>query len=116
MTVEQFYIINDEDYQEILGRLAKPERIVKYLKKYAESTYLDEMHAAIEAQNWEEAFRMIHSIKGVGLNLGLQKFVMTCSPLCEALRNGAPAEPIEEMIEAVNRADISLREDINLID
>lgn len=98
MTVEQFYVEIGGNYEEVLSRLCKKERIAKYLHKFGasdESSNLDQM---LNDKNYEEAFRCVHSIKGMSLNLGLVGLQKISSDLCEELRNGAPVNDVTDMV------------------
>lgn len=104
MTVQEFYTAVGSDYNEVIGRLGKEERIYKYLDRFAQSNSIAEVDTALEAKNWEAAFRATHSLKGVCLNLGIGKLGASSSNLCEMLRGGEPTEDITEAV-GVMRAD-----------
>ena len=60
---------------------------------------------SMEEENWEEAFRAAHTIKGVCQNLSIDKLQASSSRLCESLRNGYTPES-DALAEEV-RADYS---------
>lgn len=87
MTVKEFYEKTENDYQGVMSRLLTEERILKYLRRIdAQGDYRDAI-AALEAGDWNLAFRATHSLKGICLNLGLTKLFEPTSELCESLRH-----------------------------
>lgn len=57
----------------------------------------------IEKEDYGEAFRCVHSIKGVCMNLGLTELQDSSSKLCEALRGGNKPDNLEVMLEKVRK-------------
>ncbi len=101
MDVIEVYAELGEDYNEVLGRLVTDERIAKYLKRFAESGGIADIHGFLAEENYEEAFRLVHTFKGMSMNMGLAKMTSVSSDLCEELRNGKPDKPIDDMIVKV---------------
>ncbi len=99
MSINDFYVEIEGNYEEVLGRLGKDERIVKYVKRFAQTDYVGDFEKAYADKNGEEAFRALHSIKGMCLNLGLGKLTKSSSNLCEEFRNGLPTENVDNIIE-----------------
>ncbi|HJJ47717.1 MAG TPA: Hpt domain-containing protein [Methanocorpusculum sp.] len=103
MNVKEFYTTIGGDYEGVLSRMMKDERIEKYLGKFLESPDYQSMHDAIDAKNYADAFRFTHNLKGIALNLGLTKFAAVSSDLCETMRPGvAPKVDITGMLAAVD--------------
>ncbi len=102
MTAKEIYLNLDEDYSEVLSRLVNDERITKYLKKFIVEDYTKKMKDALAVMDWSEAFCMAHSLKGMGMNMGMTKLYTGCDVLCEALRNGEPTKDISLMVEMVS--------------
>ncbi len=103
MAVEDVYRALGEDYDEVFQRLEKEERIGRYLNRFASEDYLSEMLTKLEEKDYAEAFRMIHSIKGMGMNIGMSKLFGAADELCEALRYGPPQCDITGMVEKVKK-------------
>lgn len=101
MTIIEFYEKVGGDYNEVIGRLLKDERIYKYLNKFVGGDDYNALKKLCDDQNWEEAFRCVHSLKGMCLNLGISKLAASSSALCEELRHGAPNCDISGMLEEV---------------
>ena len=78
------------DYAEVLARLTKEERIEKFMLRFLEDTSYEELCKALEAKNYMEVFRMVHTLKGVALNLGFTKLYEASDKMTEAVRGGVP--------------------------
>lgn len=103
MNVKEFYTKIGGDYEGVFSRMMKDERIEKFLVKFLDGTDHRELHTALEAKNYPDAFRFVHNLKGVGLNLGLTKLASVSSDLCETMRPGvAPQVDITGMLAAVD--------------
>lgn len=101
MTVEQFYVEIGGNFEEVLSRLGKKERIVKYLYKFGSEDESVNLEKLLKEKSYEEAFRCVHSIKGMCLNLGLAGLGKVASDLCEELRNGEPAIDVTDMLNDI---------------
>lgn len=104
MTVRECYAQMGADYEDVLERLMNDERIQKYLIKFKNANMFQDICDALAAQDYETAFRNVHSLKGMSLNLSLTKLGQSSHILCEALRGGKPTQDITPLLEAV-RAD-----------
>lgn len=103
MTVQECYEQMKGDYDGVLQRLMDDARIRKFLLRFQNETLYEELQDSLEKENYEEAFRCAHSIKGVCMNLGLSVLQKSSSELCEALRGGERPENLEELFEEVKR-------------
>lgn len=98
MTVQECYQGFGGDYEGVLSRLMKEERVLKYLNKFSMSNDLEQIELALKGENYEEAFRLVHNLKGVALNLGLTPLHQSSDILCEAVRHGKPTIDITGML------------------
>ena len=71
MTVKECYECLGADYEDVSCRLRSEERILKFLKMVLKDTSFKDLCDAMEEQDYEKAFRAVHTLKGVLLNLGL---------------------------------------------
>lgn len=101
MTVEELYEKLSGDYKGTMGRLMKEDRIRKYLGKFIDAKDYEDLLANLEEKNYPEAFRNVHTLKGVALNLGLSQLAAKSSDLTESLRSGQPSCDITGLVEAV---------------
>lgn len=87
MTIEECYAAMNADYKEVKGRLRTEERIIKFVLKYMDDKSYQLLIDSIEDRNMEEAFRAVHTIKGICQNLALTQLYISSDALCERLRN-----------------------------
>ena len=104
MTIQECYQNIGANYDEILGRIGKPERIEKYLKLFLKDDSYSGLCSAMEAKDYKQAFACVHNLKGVCLNLSLGSLATEASELCELLRGGEPKVGTEEMFAKVKKS------------
>ncbi len=102
MTLQECYAALEGDYQGVLGRLTSERMVQKFVLKFLNDGSYDLLLRSMAEENWQEAFRAAHTIKGVCQNLDFTRLYRSSSQLSEALRNGftpeapALAEQVEE--------------------
>ncbi len=101
MNIKECYSQFDGDYEGVLSRLMKEERIVKYVVKFVDSNEIELMKSSLDAKDYETAFRCVHNLKGIALNLGFTRLRTSSEVLCEELRGYAPKNDMTEMIANV---------------
>ena len=92
MTLQECYAALGGDYEDALGRLRSEKLVNKFVLRFLDDKSYDLLCAAMEAKNYEEAFRAAHTIKGVCSNLAFNMLGKSSSELSEALRNGYTPE------------------------
>lgn len=102
MTLKEFYLEADGDYEEVMSGLGKEERIVRYLRKFPETKMPVKIKDALENKDYETAFRESHNLKGMCLNISLIKLGVVSSDLTESLRNG-PKGDVEGLFKMVDK-------------
>ena len=115
MTLQEFYARIGGDYNATISRLPSEALIKKFVLKYPGDPSFDQLKDALEAQDWELAFRASHTLKGVAQNLGFDKLQRSASELTEALRGDKPLtdmallkkvqEDQKELVEAIGKLD-----------
>lgn len=103
MTVRECYEQINGDYEGVLQRLMDDARVRKFLLRFQDEKLFNQLADSLEKEDYVEAFRSAHSIKGVCLNLGLTELQNSSSELCEALRAGDKPENLEELYGAVKK-------------
>lgn len=98
MTLKDCYAQLGGDYTGVLSRLMKDTSVSRFIQMMLKDTQLAELKDALEKNDYEVAFRAVHTIKGTSLNLGISKLAQTASILTEELRNGAPVKDISSMV------------------
>lgn len=101
MTIKEFYSKSNDDYAEVLGAFGKEERVLKYLRKFPENELNKKIREALDAKDYETAFREAHNLKGMCMNLALSRFSKLSSDLTESLRNG-PTGDVEAFFVLVD--------------
>ena len=104
MTVQECYEKMGGSYDDVIDRLMSEERVAKYLAKFLDSVDYDNMLKALDDKDYELAFRSVHNLKGMSLNLSFTYLQKSSDVLCEALRGGEPKEDISGMLEDVKNS------------
>lgn len=86
MTLKKLYEEIGGNYQNITERLVKEERIEKFVLLFLKDQSYQTFLQAMEQGNEEEAFRAIHTLKGVCMNLSFDKLFQISSEVTEYLR------------------------------
>ena len=92
MTLQECYAALGGDYDDAMGRLRSEKLVNKFVLRFLDDKSCDLLCAAMEAKNYEEAFRAAHTIKGVCSNLAFTVLGGSSSALSEALRYGYTPE------------------------
>lgn len=96
MNLNEFYRALDEQYENVLSRLPSEKLILKYITRFPSDQTLEQFFAAVNAADWPAAFRAVHTLKGLYLNLGFLKPLKNTSAVTEMLRNdSAPSNETE---------------------
>ena len=104
MTVKECYEKIGADYERVLGRLRKDDRIQKFLLKFLNDKSYELLCDSLETKNMEEAFRAAHTLKGVCQNLSLNPLYESSSELAERLRDGKEyAADVDPLVEQVKK-------------
>ena len=86
MTVKECYEQMGADYEGVLGRLRSEVLIKKFAKKFLDDGSFRSLKDNLAQKNGEEAFRAAHTLKGICLNLGLDRLYKVSALLTEKLR------------------------------
>lgn len=87
MTLWDFYKSIGADEKIVLQRFLSEALAYKFLKKLpADPTYF-QLKESLSHEDYEQAFRHAHTLKGVSLNLELKDLAQASSRLTDLLRN-----------------------------
>lgn len=92
MTLQECYAAMGGNYDEVLGRLRSDRLIQKFVLKFVDDGSYQLLLDSMSSQNYEEAFRAAHTIKGMCQNLDFTRLYRSSSALSEALRHGITPE------------------------
>lgn len=105
MTLQECYAALEGDYQGVLGRLTSERMVQKFVLKFLNDGSFDLLVRSMEEENYQEAFRAAHTIKGVCANLAFNALLESSEALTEALRDGKPPQLGEDELVARVKAD-----------
>lgn len=86
MTVSECYAYLAGDYEDALRRLRNDDNIKKFLGMLSRDQNFSLLESSLERQDYDSAFRAVHTLKGITLNLSLSELSETAAALTEALR------------------------------
>ena len=101
MTLQDCYAALGGDFDAVLGRLRSETLIQKFLLKFLDDPSYALLQTSMASEDWPEAFRGAHTIKGVCQNLDLTTLYRSSAQLCDALRDGFHPEalPLYQQVE-----------------
>ncbi len=88
MTVKEFYDQIGSDYNAALSRLMDDNFIKKLLGKFQKDQNYASLVTSMSSGDFKAAFTAAHTLKGITLNLSMDKLGGAASALTEALRAG----------------------------
>lgn len=105
MTLRECYDSIGSDYDKAVTRMCNKESMLaKFAKKFPNDPTYTGLLEAFESGDVPTAFRMAHTLKGLCLNLGLDKLQGSSTELTEALRNAeAFPDSAPELLDRVKQ-------------
>lgn len=102
MTLKECYEIFEGNYDDAVGRLFNETLVKKFLFKFLDDKSYDTLCKSLEDENYAEAFRAAHTIKGICQNLSFTKLFDSISKLTELLRPCQKCD-VTELFEKVKK-------------
>ena len=104
MTIREFYTLVGGSYDDMSERFPSDALILRFLTMLPQDGSMELLVRSVDAADAKTAFRAVHTLKGVALNLGLTALAGVCSEMTEALR-GSDTLPASApaLFEAVQR-------------
>ena len=87
MTMRECYEAIGGNYEDVLGRLHSEALIRRFTLKSLEDQSYIQLNQALENENFEDAFRSAHTLKGVCQNLSFDRLYEVSNDLTELLRD-----------------------------
>ena len=87
MTIQECYEAIGGNYEDVLRRLRSEALIRKFTLKFLEDQSYPLLKQSLGDNNYEEAFRGAHTLKGVCQNLSFDRLYEVSSELTELLRD-----------------------------
>lgn len=88
MTIRECYEMIGGDFDDIMGRFLREDRVEKFARMFLDDPTYGELAQAMQDRDCERAFRACHTLKGVCLNLSLTRLFESSNAMTEALRAG----------------------------
>lgn len=88
MNLKDCYSEFGGDFDSVMGRLRKEQLVEKFLFKFLEDKSYQLFVTSMENQDYEEALRAVHTLKGVCQNLSFDALFEPSSQITIALRAG----------------------------
>lgn len=108
MTLQECYTAMGGNYNDAIGRLRSDRLLQKFVLKFADDGSYSLLESSLAEENYQEAFRAAHTIKGVCQNLSMTRLADSSSALCESLRGGTPPAPgLAEQVRADYQETVS---------
>lgn len=92
MTLQQFYQTIQGDYADVCSRLVTAQRVQRFVLLFPKDDSYALFERSMAAGDADSAFRAIHTLKGLCLNLGFTGMLPLVSQITESLRAGQLAE------------------------
>lgn len=86
MTIQECYAALEGDYQEVLSRLYSEALVKKFVGKFLADQSFQLLESSLTAEEYDEAFRAAHTLKGVAQNLSFTRLYQSSHQITEALR------------------------------
>ena len=88
MTIQECYTALGGDYEDVLARLRSERLVRKFALKFLDDKSYELFCTTMAQKDYEEAFRAVHTIKGVCQNLAFTRLLQSSSQMSDALRHG----------------------------
>lgn len=86
MNLRECYEAMGANFDAVLSRLRSEGLIKKFVIKFVDDPSYSQLEQTIQAEDYKEAFRAAHTIKGVAQNMGFDALAQSSSELTECLR------------------------------
>lgn len=83
------------DYDAVMGRMRREQMVAKFVLKFLGDKSYDLFEASMREQNYEEALRAVHTLKGICQNLSFTQLYETSDLITSALKAGDVAKAAE---------------------
>ena len=74
------------DFDEVLGRLRREQTVLKFVYKFLDDKSFHLFEASMGNKDYEEAFRAVHTLKGICQNLSFTRLFESSSLMTKALK------------------------------
>ncbi len=103
MNVQELFTQLHGSYTDAKSRLMSDRLIEKFVVKFLDDPTYQQLLDSITSGDKEQAFRAVHTLKGVAANLGFTELQQNASALTEQIRDKT-SDPDESLVEAVKNS------------
>lgn len=101
LSLKECYAAAGADYEDALRRFISEARVDRFLDMFLRDRSFELLCAAMDGKDYGEAFRAVHTMKGICMNLGFTRLLEACVALTEDLRGGQAGDGTGPRFEAV---------------
>ena len=94
MDLKDCYMKLGGDFDGVIGRLRREQLVEKFLYKFLDDKSFDLFKAAMETQDYDEALRAVHTLKGICQNLSFTELYESSSRVTGALKENNYSEAV----------------------
>lgn len=109
MNIIEFYDNTNNDYHMVKEGLESDKRIYKFLLRFLNEYDRSELESAMKADDKDECIRLVHTIKGTSINLGLTQVSSLSADICQRLREGNEVADEKDAIDSLHAMIDSLK-------
>lgn len=95
MQLKECYDVFGGSFESVKQRIPNEQIIKKFLNKFLSEESFSNLKSMLEKEEYEEAFRAAHSLKGVSANLGFDTLYSSSAEMTELLREYA-SSPVDQ--------------------
>ena len=108
MNLKELYACCGGDFDTVMDIWRSDERVARFLGRFLEDGSYANFHKFLDAGNLPEAFRAVHTLKGVCQNLGFSNLYAPAVTLTETLRAGQLDGTAEQFAEVEKQYRITM--------
>ena len=115
MNLKEFYEAVGGNYDDTVTRLMNESIVKKFVTLFTDDKSYNDFLNDFNNEKYEDAFRDIHTLKGLSLNLGFDTLSNICITVTDALRDGK-MEVTSDMLSKLESAYNMTCENIKKLD
>ena len=102
MNLKDCYLKFGGDFDEVLGRLRREQTVRKFVFKFLDDKSFSLFEASMVKKDYEEAFRAVHTLKGICQNLSFTRLFESSSLTTTALKQNDWNKAVDMMPQLSN--------------
>ncbi len=103
MTIEEFYQSVDGDYETVLENMITEEYVLKFMEMFLDDPNYARLTDALARGDDEDAFKAVHTLKGVAANLSYGRLYEAAVAVTEELRGGRDPQKAREYMPQLTK-------------